>query len=95
MMTTARPMEITTRRREALIQVDRDLVQYRVASADFIVEGVPIGGWDRRTYSDLHRAGYMTWTGEVGDRSVRLTKDGKKALRASAPEIDTAPADTP
>ena len=95
MMTEVRPIALTPRRREALVQVQRRLVQYRTGSADFIVDGAVIGGWDRRTYSDVRRAGLITYTDGKGDRSVRLTKAGEKALELPASDDDTPSEDSP
>lgn len=92
-MTETRPLALTPRRREALVQVGRGVVQYRLKSADYIIDGQVIGGWDRRTYSDVRRAGLITFTDGKGDRLVRLTKAGEKALEP--PKGDTGTGDTP
>lgn len=94
-MATIRPLVLTPRRRAALVHVQRGLVQYRTASADYVVEGEVIGGWDRRTYSDVRRAGLITFTEGKGDRSVRLTKAGEKALELPASDGDTPSGDAP
>lgn len=71
------------------------MVQYRIVSADYIVEGEVIGGWDRRTYADIRRAGLITFTEGRGDRPVGLTKAGRKALESPEDDDDTPPADAP
>lgn len=89
-MTAIRNVTITARRRDALQQVrdPRELVKYRSSTADFVVDGVVTGGWDRRTYSGLRQAGLITWTEGRGDRSVRLTKAGEKLLDSPTGETD-------
>lgn len=95
MMTILRPIAVTPRRREALVQVRKDLVKYRTSTADFVVDGMPVGGWDRRTFSDLQRAGLTTFTGDRGDRPVRLTKAGERLLEPLVKEHDAPLADLP
>lgn len=95
MTAEARPLALTQRRRAALLQVQRGVVQYRTTSADYVVDGGVIGGWDRRTYSDVRRAGLIAFTEGKGDRSVRLTKAGEKALEPPKGDTDTAPEDSP
>lgn len=88
-MAETRSIALTPLRRAALVHVTRGVVQYRTASADYIVDGEVIGGWDRRTYSDVRRAGLITFTEGKGDRSVRLTKAGEKALEPPKGDEDT------
>lgn len=94
-MAETRSIALTSRRRDALVQAGRGVVQYRTASADYIVDGEVIGGWDRRTYSDVRRAGLITFTEGKGDRSVRLTRAGEKALEPPKGAEDAPSADTP
>lgn len=95
MMTELRPIALTPLRRKALLEVKRGAVQYRVASADFVVDGIPMGGWDRRTYSEVHRAGLITYPDGRGDRTVRLTKHGREALELLENDTETSPEDSP
>lgn len=86
---------LTKHRRDALLSVQRGEVQFRTVSADYIVDGLPVGGWVRRTYSDVRRAGLITYTDGRGDRSVRLTRAGERALEPSVAEGDTPSEDAP
>lgn len=94
-MIESRTLALTARRRAALVRVQQGGVQYRTASADYIVDGDVIGGWDRRTYSDVRRAGLITFSEGKGDRSVRLTKAGEKALELPKRSGDAPSGDTP
>lgn len=87
----------TPRRLNALrvVRDSRELVKYRVSTADFVVDGEVVGGWDRRTYSDLRRAGMITFTDGKGDRLVRLTKAGERFLKPVEEGGDTLATDSP
>lgn len=74
------PLPLTPRRRAALVQVLKGVVEYAVPTADFVVDGTPVGGWDRRTFADLRRVKMIEWSGDRGSVPVELTEQGRSAL---------------
>lgn len=94
-MVAAPKIAITPRRREALVQVDRGVVEFTPATADFSVENVIVGGWDRRTFADLYQVGLITYSDGRGNRQLRLTKAGERALKPVEAGGDTPVTDSP
>lgn len=81
-------LDLTPRRRAALTLVRDGRVEYCVPTADYMVDGVAVGGWDRRTFSDLQRAKLIDFSGERGSRPLGLTKQGERALDAGTDKAD-------
>lgn len=74
------PLDLTPPRREALEQVKAGLVQYDGASASYLVGGVPVGGWNWRTLSELRKANLIATESGREPSKVVCTDAGHDAL---------------
>lgn len=80
-MTTDRG-KLTVQRREALRRIAADSVRYDPCTADYLIDGQPVGGWDWRTLSGLVQAGFAQRPRGRTQGPVRLTRAGEDALSA-------------
>lgn len=73
-------LDLTEPRREALVMVKDDRVQYDGASASYLVDGDAVGGWKWRTLSELRRANLITTESGREPSKVVCTDAGFDAL---------------
>lgn len=80
-------LKITERRKLGLEAVQAGRVEYDPARALYLVDGVAVDNWDRRTFAELRRAGLVDPV-QLEDkkvtRPVALTGDGRIAVQREA-----------